>query len=134
MTRTCSLYGTSGIKIKKVSNSRATPRIYRGFLSSESERVVDGVALQRLLHQLRLLLHVHRVEARRGGRRWGPAHVLDVLDATPAQRLHRRQQAGVNVAVRTHVHRLLLAPHDLGICTTETQQDGMCQLLSCSLE
>ena len=25
------LYGTSGIKIEKVSNSRATPRIYRGF-------------------------------------------------------------------------------------------------------
>jgi hypothetical protein len=55
------LYGTNGIKIKKkgLQFQDYSENLQGFFLSSESERALDGVALQRLLHQLCLLLHVH---------------------------------------------------------------------------
>jgi hypothetical protein len=86
-----------------------------------SKRVGDGVSLQRLLHELSLLLYMDGVEARGGGCGWGPSDVLDVLNAAPAECPHRSQQTRIDVAVRPHVHRLFLTPHDLGICGTETR-------------
>ena len=90
----------------------------------------DRLRLQCLLYQLWLLLYMNRQEAC-GCSSWRcSAYVLDVFKRTPPKSLHGSIEPRRDVAVCTHVHGLLLAPHNLRIYTVQTWQSRVLQSVS----